>query len=143
MISVSAEPPTGQEPGWSDRRIAEWLRVFLALGIAMRLLRFALNYPLWNDEAYLAGNVLDRDYVGLTRPLDYQQVCPLLFLWAEKAVSLVARVPRMVVAARADGRLDREPVRLPPRRGATAEGRGVGDRGGDPGGRIYAHPPRG
>ena len=56
--------------------------VFMALGIAMRLLRFGLNYPLWRDEAYLAWNLLDRDYAGLTRPLDYQQVCPLLFLWA-------------------------------------------------------------
>ncbi len=46
----------------------------------------ALDYPLWRDEAYLAWNVLDRDYAGLTRPLDYQQVCPLLFLWVEKAV---------------------------------------------------------
>ena len=30
--------------------------------------------------------ILDRDYAGLTEPLDYQQVCPLLFLWVEKAV---------------------------------------------------------
>ena len=58
----------------------------MAMGIAMRLLRFSLHHPLWRDEAYLAWNVLDRDFAGLTRPLDYQQVCPLFFLWAEKAV---------------------------------------------------------
>lgn len=80
---------TDQEPGWTDRRIAFWLRVFLSLGIAQRLLRFALNYPLWNDEAFLAANLLDRDFGDLTKPLDFQQVCPLFFLWLEKAISVV------------------------------------------------------
>ncbi len=77
---------TPEEPGWDEGRVARWVGVFLALGVALRLLRFALNHPLWRDEAYLAWNVLDRDYAGLTKPLDYQQVCPLLFLWIEKAV---------------------------------------------------------
>jgi hypothetical protein len=62
--------------------------LFLGLGVALRALRFGLNFPLWNDEAFLALNVLERDFAGLTRPLDYAQVCPLFFLWAEKAVSL-------------------------------------------------------
>jgi len=78
--------PTGAEPGWPDGRVAAWVRTFLALGVALRLFRFALRYPLWRDEAYLAANLLDRDFAGLTRPLDYQQVCPVLFLWAEKAI---------------------------------------------------------
>ena len=59
----------------------------MTLGIALRLLRFGLKHPLWRDEAFLAANLLERDFAGLARPLDYQQVCPLLFLWAEKAVS--------------------------------------------------------
>ncbi len=80
---------TGGEPGWDDRRIGTWLRIFLALGIAMRLVRFGLEYPLWNDESFLAANLLDRDFMGLMKPLDYQQVCPLFFLWLEKAVSMV------------------------------------------------------
>jgi hypothetical protein len=79
---------TGDEPGWTDRRVETWLRIFMALGIALRLVRFGLKYPLWADEAYLAWNLLDRDFVGLIRPLDYQQVCPLLFLWGEKAISV-------------------------------------------------------
>jgi hypothetical protein len=78
----------GDEPGWTDVRIGRWLHIFLGLGVALRLLRLGLNYPLWNDEAYLALNVRERDFVGLLRPLDYAQVCPPLFLWAEKAVSL-------------------------------------------------------
>ncbi len=77
---------TGEEPGSDEARVKRWVGAFVALGVALRLLRLALDYPLWRDEAYLACNVLDRDYAGLTRPLDYQQVCPVLFLWAEKAV---------------------------------------------------------
>ena len=77
---------TGEEPGWDDARVGRWVGLFMVVGIALRLMRFALDHPLWRDEAYLAWNVLDRDYAGLTRPLDYQQVCPLLFLWLEKAV---------------------------------------------------------
>jgi hypothetical protein len=78
----------GDEPGWPEDRIQRWLAIFMGLGIALRLIRCALNFPLWNDEGYLALNVLERDFAGLCRPLDYGQVCPLLFLWAEKAVSL-------------------------------------------------------
>ena len=43
---------------------------------------------------------------------------------------------------RADDRVDRGPVRLPPRRGPAAEGRGAVARGGDPGDRVHARPPR-
>jgi hypothetical protein len=77
---------TSHEPGWDEATVSRWVGAFVALGIALRVLRLLLNHPLWRDEAYLAWNVLDRDYAGLTRPLDYQQVCPLLFLWLEKAV---------------------------------------------------------
>ena len=53
--------PTGDEPGWTDRRIEIWLRIFLAMGVALRLVRFGLKHPLWNDEAFLAANLLGRD----------------------------------------------------------------------------------
>ena len=57
--------------------------VFLAVGVAARLIRYLLRFPLWGDEAMLAMNFLDRDYAGLMRPLDFHQVAPLLFLWIE------------------------------------------------------------
>ena len=63
-----------------------YLRIFIVLGISMRLLRFGLKHPLWSDEAFLTFNLISRDFEQLTHPLDYQQVCPLLFLWAEKAI---------------------------------------------------------
>jgi hypothetical protein len=58
----------------------------VALGIGLRLARYLLGFPLWGDEAMVAANFLDRGYADLARPLDYRQVCPLLFLWAELAV---------------------------------------------------------
>jgi len=42
-----------------------------------------MNCPLWWDEAFVAVNFIRRDYFDLLRPLDYGQVCPILFLWAE------------------------------------------------------------
>src|SRR6266851_7235749 len=58
----------------------------LALGIAWRFLRYALQFPIWGDEAFVSVNLLDRDYLGLLKPLDYKQVAPILFLWSELTV---------------------------------------------------------
>ena len=69
-------------PGWAGR--AAWAVV--GLGVLLRVARYALDFPLWWDEAFVAVNLLRRDYAGLLRPLDYGQVCPLLFLWVERAV---------------------------------------------------------
>ncbi len=61
----------------------------LALGIAARMAQYLGNRSLWLDEAYLALNILGRDFSGLLRPLDYHQIAPPLFLWSVKlAVSL-------------------------------------------------------
>ncbi len=43
-------------------------------------------YPIWPDEAFVAANFLERGYLDLVRPLDYVQVCPILFLWIELTV---------------------------------------------------------
>ncbi len=60
-----------------------------ALGIAARLAQYLSNRSLWLDEAYLALNILGRDFPDLLRPLDHHQIAPPLFLWAVKlAVSL-------------------------------------------------------
>jgi 4-amino-4-deoxy-L-arabinose transferase-like glycosyltransferase len=54
--------------------------------MAWRALRYLLTFPIWGDEAFVSLNLLDRDYLGLLRPLEYKQVAPVLFLWAESAV---------------------------------------------------------
>jgi hypothetical protein len=70
-------------PSGTGDRCARWIMVFLAIGVAARLIRYLLRFPLWGDEAMLAMNFLDRDYASLMRPLDFHQVAPLLFLWIE------------------------------------------------------------
>jgi hypothetical protein len=68
------------------RNLRRGALALLLLSIAWRTLRWFLQFPIWGDEAYLALNFLDRDYLGLTRPLRYEQVAPLLFLWGEWTV---------------------------------------------------------
>ncbi|HEX5272264.1 MAG TPA: glycosyltransferase family 39 protein, partial [Gemmataceae bacterium] len=64
-----------------------WLTFLLvALGVACRLVRYFLRFPIWGDEAFVCNNFLERDYLGLTRVLEYGQVVPVLFLWLELTV---------------------------------------------------------
>ena len=56
---------------------------FIWLGVLLRVVTFALNFPLWGDEAFVAVNLISRGYRDLLRPLDYAQICPLFFLWLE------------------------------------------------------------
>src|SRR2546428_764329 len=72
-------------PQW-QRRLAQVTWAFVALGVISRVWRYALRFPLWGDECYVAVNFLERGYLDLLRPLDYGQVCPLLFLWIELSV---------------------------------------------------------
>jgi len=69
-----------------SRRIDRLVWAFVALGVIVRLSRYLMRFPLWGDEAFVAANFLDRGYADLLRPLDYHQVCPLLFLWVELTV---------------------------------------------------------
>jgi hypothetical protein len=77
--SIMAAASEGAEFDWHARLIA----AFIVVGIALRLIRYVLRFPLWNDEALLAANLLDRGFADMMRPLDYHQVAPLGFLWAE------------------------------------------------------------
>jgi hypothetical protein len=68
---------------------ARWIVALLALGVTIRLMRYLLRFPLWGDEALLAANLLDRDFVGLLRPLDSLQVAPYSFLAIEHTTTLL------------------------------------------------------
>jgi Dolichyl-phosphate-mannose-protein mannosyltransferase len=67
-------------------RLQRWLILFVVMGVALRLFRYALGLPLWGDEGFLGVNILDRGYRGLLQPLEYIQVAPIGFLWAERAM---------------------------------------------------------
>ena len=87
MSSITEDRrPLGVEPFWTDRRLEQAIWAFVALGVVLRVGRSLMNYPLWWDEAFLAVNFIKRGYVDLLRPLDYGQVCPILFLWAERSI---------------------------------------------------------
>ncbi|MBN2291579.1 MAG: glycosyltransferase family 39 protein [Pirellulales bacterium] len=74
--------PLEEEP-LAQRTVDQVVWALLFLGLAVRVVRYALCFPIWQDEAYLAMNYLDRGYLGLTGALDCHQVCPLFFLWAQ------------------------------------------------------------
>ena len=68
-----------------------WLSLgFVLFGIALRLLVFGLDFPVWRDEASLSFNFLQWDYRRLLGELDNRQIAPLLFLWIEKTVCVLA-----------------------------------------------------
>ena len=70
----------------NDRRNAPTLIAAIAIvvGIALRVVEFARNRPLWLDEAMLSLNIATRSFVDLARPLDYDQSAPVAYLWLER-----------------------------------------------------------
>ena len=77
--------PARDEP-LSPQAEARWIWALLAIGLAARLVRYLLRFPLWEDECMLSSNYLDRGYLDLLQPLGYYQVCPPLFLWGQLTV---------------------------------------------------------
>jgi len=58
--------------------------IIISFGILVRLVQYLFNRSLWNDEAALALNIVNRSYAELLQPLDYNQGAPLGFLMVEK-----------------------------------------------------------
>jgi len=56
----------------------------ILIGIFLAIYQFIFNRSLWLDEASLALNIINRDFIELTKPLDYVQVAPIGFLFVEK-----------------------------------------------------------
>lgn len=75
-------PGTATDAGGHSFVRLTW--VLIGIGIALRLTRWLLRYPLWHDEAFLAVNFIDRGWGDLLRPLDYLQVSPIGFLFLEQ-----------------------------------------------------------
>lgn len=59
-----------------------WLAIFV--GFFLRFVQYLLNRSLWIDEAFVALNVINKSWIELLKPLDYNQGAPLGFLFAEK-----------------------------------------------------------
>ncbi len=69
----------------SSRTQRRLLGILLLLGVVLRVVRYALPFPLWGDECMLAVNFIQRSFADMLRPLEYHQIAPLGFLWAELA----------------------------------------------------------
>lgn len=74
------------EPGEYSRSTRQLALLLLAVGVALRLIRLLIPAPIWGDEAMVGLNFMDRDYAGLTKALDHDQVAPVFFLWIERFV---------------------------------------------------------
>jgi hypothetical protein len=62
----------------------------IAIGAFLRVAQFLCGRSLWNDEAELALNILQRPLGGLFRPLQYHQGSPIGFLLLEKITTMLA-----------------------------------------------------
>lgn len=80
---LSTESPCIETSLGPDRRTVYcWLTLLIAIGLLWRIGRYAIGFPLWGDEAFVACDVLDRDFGQLLRqPPEYFQVVPLLYRW--------------------------------------------------------------
>ena len=61
----------------------------IVLGTLLRLRQYFSGRSLWADEASLAYNLVHRDFLGLMRPLNYDQGAPVGFLFIEKLLITV------------------------------------------------------
>lgn len=71
------------------RKRLSWTAGVLVLGLGLRLYHYLRDPSMWHDEAALALNVLGKGFRDLLGPLSFAEAAPPLFLWAEKAVTLL------------------------------------------------------
>ncbi len=74
-----------------------YLSILMLLSIAIRGRQYLANRSFWLDEAFLANNIKDRDYMQLLQPLDYSQVAPIGFLYIEKLMSNIFGVNELAL----------------------------------------------
>jgi|WetSurMetagenome_2_1015567.scaffolds.fasta_scaffold05147_6 hypothetical protein len=58
----------------------------IGIGVFLRLYFYVINRSLWFNEAMLALNIVNRSFLDLFKPLDYDQGSPIGFLLLEKVV---------------------------------------------------------
>jgi hypothetical protein len=88
-ISTKIVVPNTAQATQRDWLYTASLTLIICTGIFLRANGYLHNPSLWLDEAGLALNILDRNFLELAAPLDYTKASPLLFLWAEKLASVI------------------------------------------------------
>src|ERR1700693_1837050 len=51
--------------------VGRWLGWFVLLGLLARTIRYAVCFPLWDDESFLCANFISRSYADLLQPLAF------------------------------------------------------------------------
>ncbi|MCA9242547.1 MAG: hypothetical protein KDA32_01230 [Phycisphaerales bacterium] len=69
--------------------IARLVGMLLFIGLAARLTRYLLDFPIWGDEAFVAVNFLLNDFSDMWQPLIYHQIVSLGYMWITLAVAKV------------------------------------------------------
>jgi len=73
--------------------------VLLVIGVVLRLRHYADGRSLWLDEIWVALNIVERNVLGLLRPLDYAQSAPVGFLWLERLAVVLGGVNEFALRA--------------------------------------------
>jgi hypothetical protein len=63
--------------------------LIIAFSCVILLIQYLSNRAFWLDESAIALNILNRDYLGLLKPLDYGQLTPILFLLISKFTAYI------------------------------------------------------
>ncbi|HKP15997.1 MAG TPA: glycosyltransferase family 39 protein [Gemmatimonadaceae bacterium] len=71
--------------------------VLLGIGVMLRLRQYVDRRSLWLDEIWVALNIVERDFLGLARPLDYAQSAPVGFLWMERIAVVLGGVNELAL----------------------------------------------
>jgi hypothetical protein len=66
-----------------------WTTCLVGLGLWLRCYHYLRDPSMWHDEAALTLNVLSKSFASLLGPLFFHEAAPPLFLWVEKAVTVV------------------------------------------------------
>ncbi len=75
---------------WRLRPHTAWVLLTLVLvGLGWRSVRYGLGFPIWGDEGAAASSLLWRDFPGMLGALDYGQILPAGFMWAQLAITRV------------------------------------------------------
>ena len=67
------------------------LKAIICFGVIAAFINFIHNRSLWFDESLLALNIVDKSYYELLKPLSYNQVAPIGFLFIEKFIAGLLR----------------------------------------------------
>ena len=60
-----------------------------AFYLTLAIINFFYNRSIWLDEAFLALNIIERNYLELLKPLGYNQIAPIGYLWFEKLIGSI------------------------------------------------------